>query len=270
MRFCIAMGAKLVPTIPVALGGDFVKQMKIASNLGFQGVELHSPSSSLIDVSAVKQAMAQDHLKVETIGTGPIWGKFGLSIMDQDPIRLSVLIEMVKKYIDVASEIGSKITIGSIKGNIPSTMTYEQGISYGAKSYQELDNYAGHKGVTILLEATNRYENNYFNRGQEVYDFIEKYGLNHTQILLDAFHANIEESDFSHCVKPLMNHLGHIHFADNNRHWPGSGCLNLEGFTEQIRNAGYDGVVSIECLPWPDSMTAAQNSLEFFHRHFHN
>ena len=26
MRFCIAMGAKLVPTIPVALGGDFVKQ----------------------------------------------------------------------------------------------------------------------------------------------------------------------------------------------------------------------------------------------------
>lgn len=63
MRFCIAMGAKLVPTIPVALGGDFVKQMKIASNLGFQGVELHSPSSSLIDVSAVKQAMAQDHLK---------------------------------------------------------------------------------------------------------------------------------------------------------------------------------------------------------------
>lgn len=270
MRFCIAIGAKLVPTTPVALGGDFIAQMRVASEIGFQGVELHSPSSSLIDVSAVKQAMAQDHLKVETIGTGPIWGKFGLSIMDQDPVRLSVLMEMVKKYIDVASKIGSKITIGSIKGNIPSFMTYEQGISYGAKSYQELDAYAGHKGVTILLEATNRYENNYFNRGQEVYDFIENYELKHTQILLDAFHANIEEPDFSHCVYPLMNHLGHIHFADNNRHWPGSGCLDLDGFAQQIRDTGYGGVVSIECLPWPDSMTAAQKSLEFFRKHFHD
>ena len=268
MRFCIAIGASLVPTTPVALGGDFVDRMEVAHRIGYDGVELHSPSASLIDVAAVKKEMQTTGLKVETIGTGPIWGKFGLSIMDPDPVRLSTLVDMVRTYINVASELGSKITIGSIKGNVPAGETKEHALERVMPTYQLLDDMAGKKGVHILLEATNRYENNYFNSGKDVYDFIEQAGLKHTQLLLDSFHANIEEADVQHCVKPLMKHLGHLHFADNNRHYPGAGCFDFDAYCKQIQASGYDGVLSIECLPWPDSLSAATNAYHFFESRF--
>lgn len=74
---------------------------------------------------------------------------------------------------------------------------------------------------------------------------------------------NIEEADPVAALDTIWPYLGHIHFADNNRMYPGAGCFNFAPFIEKLRHLRYDGFLSIECLPLPDSHTASEQAIRF-------
>ena len=48
-----------------------------------------------------------------------------------------------------------------------------------------------------------------------------------------------------------------MHLADSNRRYPGQGHLDLAGVLGTLRQIGYDGVLSAECLPLPTKQEAA-------------
>ena len=50
--------------------------------------------------------------------------------------------------------------------------------------------------------------------------------------------------------------------------YPGSGAFNYDVFCQSIRDVGYDGVLSVECFPLPDGMTAARETMKFFRKYF--
>jgi 5-keto-L-gluconate epimerase len=52
-----------------------------------------------------------------------------------------------------------------------------------------------------------------------------------------------------------------VHFADNNRKWPGSAHLDFQGIVAVLDEVGYQGYVSLEILPWPDPDTAAREAI---------
>ena len=119
--------------------------------------------------------------------------------------------------------------------------------------------------MTVLLEATNRYENNVLNTGAQLADMIQGYALKHTRALMDAFHMNIEEAQGARGLLDARDVLGHIHFADNNRLYPGGGCFDFQALAQSIREIGYDGMLSVECLPFPDGDEAARRACAFLH-----
>ncbi len=268
MNYCVAIGTVVNPSVPTPLGGDFIEAIRKAATIGYDAVELHIPSVSYIDIPTIKRCCEANQVKVATLGTGTILSHFGLSLIDTDPVRQKTLVRMVEDYIDLASKLECKVTIGSIKGTIKDVTQKKVAVERLGVVMEELSEYAGRRHVTLLLEATNRYENAVLNRGQEVCDLIEKYNLKHVELLLDSFHANIEEPDIRHCIKPLMSHLGHIHFADNTRWYPGAGCFDFSPFVKQIKNNNYRGVLSVECLPLPNGDEAAKKALEFLHNNF--
>ena len=268
MKLCVAIGTKINPTVPVPLGGDFVDQMRIAKDIGFDAVELHLPAISLMNVSEVLAESRRLGISVTTLGTGAIFSRFGLSLLERDDLKRDLLLKMLKQFIDSAAELGSMVTIGSVKGNHAPEETLESALERLGATLAVLDEYARSLNVTLLIEATNRYENNVLNTGTEAASLIREHQLTNTKILLDSFHCNIEEREFDSCITTIAPFLGHVHIADNTRGYPGSGCLNIDLFAKQLKSIKYDGVVSIECLPKPTGLEAAKQGFKYLREHF--
>jgi sugar phosphate isomerase/epimerase len=268
MKFSIAIGKTTTPTTPLLLEGSFSQSILTARSIGYDAVEIHTPDPEEMDIDELNRTCRECGMSIETIGTGILYGKYKLHLMDQDEERRKQLIERVKSYINIAASLNSRVTIGSIKGNIPAGGDREKYINSLYKSLKSISEYATEKGVIVLLEATNRYENNVLNTAREVYDTIDKNGLKNFKVLLDSFHINIEESDITGCLADAGKYLGYIHFGDNHRRYPGTGSFRFDIFCRGIKDIGYNGVLSAECFPQPDGLTAAKETIKFFRKHF--
>ena len=247
MKFCIAIGEKTSPTTALNLSGDFVQSMEKAHMLGYDGVEIHTETPDILNPDILLP---------------------GLSLVEMNTEKRQQLLSTMKKFIDKASVLRSKVTIGSVKGNIPKGQKPEQYLEVMGENLKMLDEYASKKNVFLLLEATNRFENNIVNTGADIRRVIENNHLEHTQALMDSFHINIEERNITSCLKDTGEYLGHIHFGDNTRMYPGTGEFDFPKFISAIRDYGYDGVLSLECFPMPDQMTAAREAINFFRKYF--
>ena len=265
MKYGIAIGKEISPAAPLVLGGDFVESMKYAAGLGFNAVEIHVPKPDMLDTDALISACRKFNIGISTIGTGGMYGGEGLSLIADSENIISEVLARLHSFVHKAALLGSAVTIGSIKGNIPRNKNRKPYFNRLAANVRIIADYAATKNVTILLEATNRLENNLLNSARDVHDFIQEYQLPaNVLILVDAFHINIEEASIENCLKDTGDRLGYIHFADNTRRYPGAGCFRFNLLAKAIREYGYDGVLSIECLPLPDSKTVAEASIKFF------
>lgn len=269
MKYCVAANMATNPTTPVPLSGDFCETLVKAKGMGYDAIEIHVPDVGVLDVPAILETMKRTGMSVATLGTGTIYGKFGLHLCDEDEKRQERLYGMVCRFIDCAAELSSRVTIGSIKGAIAPDQDRARHMRILGDALSRIDRYAGEKGVTMLLEATNRYENNVLCNADELAGLIESRGLSHTRALLDVFHMNIEEPrGVREALLRARDVLGHIHFADNNRRYPGAGCFDFTPLIRAIEEIGYDGVLSVECLPWPNGDEAAKQACAFLCRSF--
>jgi D-psicose/D-tagatose/L-ribulose 3-epimerase len=116
----------------------------------------------------------------------------------------------------------------------------------GASALQEVGELAREAGVTIAVEALNRYENNLVNTLADIASLVERVDHPSLGIHLDLFHANIEESDLCGAIRRAGSKLVHCHAVDNTRGAPGSGHLAWPEILGALHDAGYDGAFVIE------------------------
>jgi D-psicose/D-tagatose/L-ribulose 3-epimerase len=67
-------------------------------------------------------------------------------------------------------------------------------------------------------------------------------------VMLDTFHANIEETDPVGCIAMCHGLLRHVHVSENNRGTPGRGHVPWPATFKALRQAGYDGWLTIEAF----------------------
>jgi sugar phosphate isomerase/epimerase len=79
---------------------------------------------------------------------------------------------------------------------------------------------------------------------------------------------NLEEADIAAALRVAGDKLGHIHFADSNRHAAGFGHTDFAPIARTLREMNYGGYVSAEILPLPDSDTAARQTMTSFRKWF--
>jgi len=99
--------------------------------------------------------------------------------------------------------------------------------------------------------------------------FLKPLQARNVKLLCDLFHMNIEEAGIAAAVRLTGPHLGHIHFADSNRHAIGLGHTDIAPVVQALRDIGYAGYISGEVLPLPDGDTAAKQTITSFKRWFH-
>jgi sugar phosphate isomerase/epimerase len=134
-----------------------------------------------------------------------------------------------------------------------------------------LDDLARHAqlyDVPILLEPLNRYETKLVNTLCAGVELIESLSVDNVRLLGDFFHMNIEEVDMSAALRAAGARLGHVHFVDSNREAAGRGHLDFEPLRDALTDIRYDGFLSAETRPLPDSMSAAESTISIFRRLF--
>ena len=153
-----------------------------------------------------------------------------------------------------------------------------------AEMLAEIDRDLAEHGVTLGLEAINRFETDLVNTAVEAVALARATGSPRIGALLDTFHLNIEEKDIRGAIAGAGNKLVHFHVSDNDRGVPGSGHVPWAEVRDGLADAGYRGWIVAEMFVvpgnpasadlniWraiePDATGAARAALDFMRRTF--
>ena len=249
---------------PILLRGGIDDAFALAAELGYDGVELHLRQPRDIDGAAARKLCAQYGLGVPTLGTGMAAGEDGLTFSDPDPSVRRRAVERIQENIVLAASLDSAVTIGLVRGrlgNDPQQRPARR--AAGMACLDECCQSARACGVTLLLEPINRYETDYLNTIEESLDAIEEIGAPNLKVLADTFHMNMEEVDMAAALRRAGSRLGHVHLVDSNRRAPGYGHLDMRSILQALRGIHYQGYLSFEVLPLPESRQAARDAIGF-------
>jgi sugar phosphate isomerase/epimerase len=262
-----------ISLVPQAKGGPFVfcdglaDGCRRAAELGFDAVEIFPPSATAIDGDELRKLLAAHKLRVAAVGTGAGWVIHKLSLTHGDVEVRKRAIAFIEALIDLAARFEAPVIIGSMQGRYEGSVSPEQAKTWLAEGLVGLGHRAEAKGQMLLYEPLNRYETNLFNRLSEVVPFLENLKASAVRILADLFHLSIEEASVAEALRSAGHHVGHVHFADSNRQAMGFGHTELPPIIAALRDIGYQGYLSAEVLPLPDSETAARQTMKSFRQY---
>lgn len=103
-------------------------------------------------------------------------------------------------------------------------------------------------GVELGIEPINRYETDLVTTNAAALEMIRLAGSPAIGILLDVFHARIEEPSLAGAVVEAGPALKHVHLADNHRGLPGTGGLPWGDVLEALQRVNYTGRAVIEAF----------------------
>ena len=146
--------------------------------------------------------------------------------------------------------IGSKCLAGAIYSFWPSDFVYtnkEEAWANSIPCMKELCEYAGERDIDIALEILNRFETYMINTVDECLEYIKKVNDPHCKILVDTFHANIEEDSIPDAFRKAGKLLAHVHVGENNRTLPGmNNTIPWKEIGKACKEIGYDGTIVME------------------------
>jgi sugar phosphate isomerase/epimerase len=258
---CAAHGAEIHE--PVLFRGRPEESFSYARDLGYDGVELHLRDAADVDGDELRRQSDKCGVAVAAIATGLAKRVDGLSLVDDDETQRQAAINRVRGHLDLAAQFGCPVIIGSMRGNIPSPDRREWIMARLANALRQISEYIQEKDCYVLLEAINRYENNYLNTSAETMAFVEHIGSPKIHLLLDSYHMNIEERDNADAIRVAGARLGHFHISENTRLYPGHGQVDFTKILKALRDIKYAGWLGMEYLPKPNELEASRKGIEF-------
>ncbi len=262
-NYALSSADRAPATAPILLRGDICHNLKTASVLGYQGLEVHTREDVCLDYDEIARTAAGCGVHISAVVTGRLNTQGGVNLIDDRPYIVYAAIEGLRQYVQMAARLKTDLIIGWIKGQIPEGTDPCPYLERLAGNLTVVCAEARDQGVKIFIEVINRYETNIFTTARETIDFLEKWKIPNCYLHLDTFHMNIGESNPVEAIRACGGRLGYFHVADNTRLYPGSGTLDFKSYFFALKEIGYKGFVSVECLPSPDGETAARAAIEY-------
>jgi sugar phosphate isomerase/epimerase len=270
----VIRSAVTISLVAEARGGPFVfwddleRSCALAAELGFDGVELFLPAAGAVSTSQLRDVLAATGLKLAAVGTGAGWIVHRLHLCDTDEDRRIAARQFIRSLIDFAGLFGAPAIIGSMQGPPLLAVDDAMACDWLREALDELGHYAGEYAVPVLLEPLNRNETKLVNTLADGMNLLESLTTDNVRLLADFYHMNIEEPDMAAALRRAAPRLGHVHFVDSNREAVGRGQIRFEPLRDALVEIGYDGFLSAEARPLPDSLTAARSTIASFQRLF--
>ena len=155
----------------------------------------------------------------------------------------------LSRALDVAHALGSNTlcgvtysTLGYRSGAAPTEAEYDA----IAKALKPIARRAADYGMTLGIEACNRYETHLVNTAAQARALIERIGEPAVMIHLDTYHANIEEKSFADALAVGGDKVKYAHLSESDRGVPGSGSVHWREIMEALKHARFSGDLVIE------------------------
>ena len=263
-----------VSLVPQARGGPFVfwddldEACAAAARLGFDAVEIFPATADAVAPEIIKPIVERHGLTIAAIGTGGGWVAHRWHLTHPDNAIRASARRFARKIVDAAGVLGTQAIIGSMQGKVEGEVPRQQALLWLSEGLEELAAAAAVHGQPLLYEPLNRYETNLFNRISHTVEFLGTLKATNIRILADLFHMNIEESVPADALRHAGELIGHFHFADSNRQAVGWGHTEIFSVVQALREIGYDGYISGEVLPLPNSEAAAAQTIAAYRHYF--
>ena len=253
---------------PFVFHDDVAAACRIASELGFDAVELFAPSAEAIRALPLADLLKRHNLKLAAVGTGAGMVVHKLHLCDPDPARRQKAEQFIRDIMSAGAEYAAPAIIGSMQGKWDDVVDQPTAQGYLRDALQRLGEHAESLATTLIYEPLNRYETNMANTMQQGVELLKPLATKSVKLLADLFHMNIEEVSIADALRNSGAHVGHVHFVDSNRQAAGRGHMEFAPIASALASIGYDGYASAEAFPIPDSLSTARQTIDTFRRCF--
>ena len=256
---------------------DIEPAIRHAADLGYDGVEISLLGMSDDRAAALGRVIADHGLEVTcSDGLSPAH-----DITSADEEIWAAGVAYLRWAVETTAKLGSRGLAGVLFapwGQFDPSHKPER-LAWSAKALAAVSDTLDNEGVTLGLEALNRFETDLLNTADEACALARASGSDRVGVLLDTFHLNIEEKDLAQAIATSSDKLVHFHVSDNDRGVPGSGHVPWDQVQQGLAAAGYDGWITAEMFViagnpasadlniWrniePDAQEAAAASLAF-------
>lgn len=213
---------------------------------GFDGVEIpvfEGTSDDFADLGRLLDDLGLERTAVSANGDP------AMNLISPDATQRTAGVDYLRWAIDCTVALGADrlsgplhSTLGHFSGQGPS----KDELAWSVASQRAIGDHARDRGVTVCLEALNRFECYLLNTMDDLSAHIDEIGHPNIRAMYDTFHANIEELDPCLALTRNARNVAHIHISENDRGVPGRGNIDWDATFDAIRQIGYDDWLTIE------------------------
>jgi len=223
---------------------DVVPYIEETARLGFDGVELSLLGMTDDNIARIRKCLDDTGLEL-TCTTGLSMAQ---DITSDDAEIREAGMAYLENAIKTVAALGSPLLSGVIFAPWGKRVmeNRESRLSRSVEALKRVAPLAKEHGVTLGIEAINRFETDLINTAEQAVQLAEDVDEENIGVLLDSFHMNMEEKDIVSALKRSKEKLVHFHCVENDRGAPGSGHTPWPTFFEGLKAIDYDGWLTLE------------------------
>jgi len=230
--------------------------------MGFDAVELPIEQPGDWDPGRTRDLLAAHGLAAAAVCavTPP-----GRDLVDATPAVVESTVAYLEGCVRSAAAVGAPCVGGPVYASVG--RTWRMSPAARAACYADfrrvlapVAEHAGEQGVSIGVEALNRYETSVVNTVAQTVEMIDGLPSN-VGIMLDTYHLNIEEADPYAAVAVAGRRLAHVQVSGTDRGAPGADHFDWPRFFTALGATGYRGALCIESFTAENETIATAASI---------
>jgi sugar phosphate isomerase/epimerase len=224
---------------------------------GADGVEVTGEPSR--DGGALAASLAAAGLAATGTTAASRWPTDERDLAHSDAEARRRAVAYYRGCVDLATAVGAPVVglIPGAVGRVEALTTQAREWNHAVEGVREVALYAGERGVSVAVEAINRYETHLVNRLEQALELADATGVGGVGVIADLFHMQLEEEHPAAALERAGSALRVLHVAGSTRRGLEHGTLDPAPAIAAARGAGFTGPLVLECTAaGPDPFTA--------------
>ncbi len=155
----------------------------------------------------------------------------------------------LESAVDVAAGLEAPVLCGVLYahlGTLTGRPPEEEELEDVARVLKNVAQYAAERGVSLGVEAVNRYETYLINLAEQADAMLDRVGEPNVFVHLDTYHMNIEEKGFYDPIVATGPRMQYIHLSESDRGTPGTGNVHWDEVFRGLKAIEYEGYLVME------------------------
>jgi sugar phosphate isomerase/epimerase len=253
-------------------GLGWEEQCRAIARIGYQGVEV-APFTLAARVEEISDQRRQllrrqaEDQGLAIVGLHWLLAKTqGLHLTSGDPSVRAATANYLAALGDCCADLGGNVLVfGSpAQRTLDARTSREEGMARAAEVFRACLPRLAARGVTLCLEPLTPKETNFINTCAEAVELIDRVGAPNLRLHQDVKAMLSESEPIPTLIARYAPRVGHFHANDGNLLGPGMGPTDFAPIFRALRDARYDGWVSVEVFDYSlGCETIARDSLRY-------